>query len=828
MDFYTNVIVFGNSVLVRGIKNGERVTSRLKYKPTLFVPVRKQTQYRSLDGKFLTPMVQETIKDAKEFVDQYSNQPGMLYGFTRWPYQWISDNFKGEINWDISKIQVATIDIETESENGFPQVDHPIERVNAITLKNHQSKKFVVFGLHEWNTDRDDITYIRCNTEDELLQRFIGFWSANYPDVITGWNSRFFDIPYLVNRIKVRLGEDEIKKLSPWGSVFNSDVFRMGRKHTAFDLVGISQLDYLELYQKYTYSAQESYRLDHIGFVELGKAKNTNPYETFREWYQKDYQSFIDYNIMDVELVDALEDKMKLIDLQLTMAYYAKCNYNDVYSQVKMWDIIIYNYLREKNIQVPFQVRQEKKEAFAGAYVKDPQIGLHKWVVSFDLNSLYPHLIMQYNISPETIVGMSETHPGVDGMLYKETVTDHLPDLNQTMTPNGALFSRERHGFLPELLYSMYNERSAFKKKMLQVTQEYENTKDPKFKNQIASLQNKQMALKIALNSAYGAVGNQYFRFYDIRIAEAVTYGGQLSIRWIEQALNEYFNEILKTEDEDYVIASDTDSVYITFEKLIDKLNPKDPVKFLDQICTDKIEPFIDGKYAELADYVNAYEQKMVMKREVIADKGIWTAKKRYILNVHNSEGVQYAEPKLKMMGIEAVKSSTPQVCRDKIKDALKVIMSGDENDLNDFIQDFRKEWMDMDAASIAFPRSCNGMKKWRDSNSVYLKGTPMHVKGALIYNHQLKVKKLSSKYPEIMDGEKIKFVHLKDPNPYQCNAFTFLTDCPKELDINKYIDYEKQFEKSYVEPLKFITSAINWNIDDTYGTQATLMDFFS
>ena len=828
MDFYTNVIVFGNSVLVRGIKNGERVTSRLKYKPTLFVPVRKQTQYRSLDGKFLTPMVQETIKDAKEFVDQYSNQPGMLYGFTRWPYQWISDNFRGEVQWDINKIQVATIDIETESENGFPQVDHPIERVNAITLKNHQSKKFVVFGLHEWNTDRDDITYIRCNTEDELLQRFIGFWSANYPDVITGWNSRFFDIPYLVNRIKVRLGEDEIKKLSPWGSVFNADVFRMGRKHTAFDLVGISQLDYLELYQKYTYSAQESYRLDHIGFVELGKAKNTNPYETFREWYQKDYQSFIDYNIMDVELVDALEDKMKLIDLQLTMAYYAKCNYNDVYSQVKMWDIIIYNYLREKNIQVPFQVRQEKKEAFAGAYVKDPQIGLHKWVVSFDLNSLYPHLIMQYNISPETIVGMSETHPGVDGMLYKETVTDHLPDLNQTMTPNGALFSRERHGFLPELLYSMYNERSAFKKKMLQVTQEYENTKDPKFKNQIASLQNKQMALKIALNSAYGAVGNQYFRFYDIRIAEAVTYGGQLSIRWIEQALNEYFNEILKTEDEDYVIASDTDSVYITFEKLIDKLNPKDPVKFLDQICTDKIEPFIDGKYADLAKYVNAYEQKMVMKREVIADKGIWTAKKRYILNVHNSEGVQYAEPKLKMMGIEAVKSSTPQVCRDKIKDALKVIMSGDENDLNDFIQDFRKEWMGMDAASIAFPRSCNGMKKWRDSNSVYLKGTPMHVKGALIYNHQLKVKKLSSKYPEIMDGEKIKFVHLKDPNPYQCNAFTFLTDCPKELDINKYIDYEKQFEKSYVEPLKFITSAINWHIDDTYGTQANLMDFFS
>ena len=828
MDFYTNVTVFGNSVLVRGIKNGERTTSRHKFQPTLFVPVKKQTPYKTLDNKWVTPVVQESIKDAKEFIDQYKDQPGLVYGFTRWPYQWISDTFKGEIRWDMSKIMVATMDIEVESENGFPQVDRPIERVLSITLKNHTSKKFVVFGLYGYHTDREDVTYIKCENEDDLLRRFLNFWETNMPDVLTGWNTRFFDIPYLINRIKSRLGDDEIKRLSPWRAVFGDDVFKMGRKHTAYDIIGVSQLDYLELYQKYTYSAQESYTLDHIGFVELGKKKEKNPYETFRDWYTKDFQSFIDYNIQDVEIVDALEDKMKLIDLQITMAYFSKCNYNDVYSQVKMWDVIIYNYLRDKNIQIPLIQRQSKSEAYAGAYVKEPQVGLHKWVVSFDLNSLYPHLIMQYNISPETIVGMSETHPGVDNMLEKSYDTDFLKPINQTMTPNGALFSRKKHGFLPELMQKMYTDRSATKKQMLQASQNYEKTKDVKYKNMIPKLHNKQMALKIALNSAYGAVGNQYFRFYDIRIAEAVTYGGQLSIRWIEQALNDYFNEILKTENVDYVIASDTDSVYITFEKLMDKLNPKDPVKFLDTICTEKIEPFIDGKYAELADYVNAYEQKMVMAREVIADKGIWTAKKRYILNVHNSEGVQYAEPKLKMMGIEAVKSSTPQVCRDKIKDALKLIMNGDENDLNDFIQDFRKEWMDMEPTAIAFPRSCNGMDKWSSRNGVYLKGTPMHVKGALIYNHQLKDKKLTKKYPLILDGEKIKFVHLKDPNPYQCNAFTFITECPTELDIAKYVDYEKQFEKSYVEPLKFITNAIHWHIDESYGTQATLMDFFN
>ena len=519
---------------------------------------------------------------------------------------------------------------------------------------------------------------------------------------------------------------------------------------------------------------------------------------------------------------------MKLIDLQITMAYYAKTNYNDVYSQVKMWDVIIYNYLRNKNIQVPLVIRQEKSESYVGAYVKEPQVGLHKWVVSFDLNSLYPHLIMQYNISPETITGMNETHPGVDSMLERGFDTEFLKSQNITMTPNGALFSRNKHGFLPELMEKMYNERKHNKRVMLDAIQEYEKTKSPHLKNDISKFNNKQMALKIALNSAYGAIGNQYFRFYDIRIAEAVTYGGQLSIRWIERALNEYLNEILKTEDVDYVLASDTDSVYITFESLIKKLNPKDPVKFLDTICREKIESFINQKYVELAEYVNAYEQKMIMAREAIADKGIWTAKKRYILNVHNSEGVQYAEPKLKIMGIEAVKSSTPQVCRDKIKDALKLIMSGNETDLNDFIQEFRKKWMGMDATMVAFPRSCNGLGKWGDPNGIFKKGCPMHVKGALVYNYQIKSKKLSKKYPLILNGEKIRYVHLKNPNPFQCNVFTFIADCPSELEVNKYIDYAKQFEKSYVEPLKFITNAINWHIDDTYGSQANLLSFFN
>ena len=827
MDYYTNVISYGNSILVRGVKNGERITARNKYQPTLFVPVQKETQYKTLDGRSLAPVKQESIKHAKEFASQYSEQQNLIYGMTRYNFQYISDTWRSDINWKMEDILVVTIDIEVASENGFPKVEDSSEELLSITIKNHQSKQIVVFGVGDYTNSREDVHYVKCVSEDELLEKFLKFWETHKPDVITGWNSKFYDLPYLIHRIKYRFGEDAVKRLSVWKTVYKDSVYIQGKEHICYNVFGLEQLDYLDLYRKFTYSSQESYRLDHIAFVELGERKDPNPYDTFREWYTKDFQSFIDYNIQDVEIVDRLEDRMKLIDLIMTMAYSAKCNYADVFSQVRMWDVIIYNYLRNRNIQIPQIVRSDKSDMFSGAYVKDPQVGLHKWVVSFDLNSLYPHLIMNYNISPETIMGMHRTVPTVDKMLSQEFDTTFLKKNNQTITPNGALFDCSKYGFLPEMLLEMYNERKEIKKLMLKAEQEYEDTKHPKLLNLISRYKNKQMALKIALNSAYGAMGNQYFRFYDIRIAEAVTYGGQLSIRWIEIALNKYMNDLLKTEDVDYVLASDTDSVYLTFETLIDKLKPKDSVKFLDTICKEKIEIFINQKYQELADYTNAYEQKMVMGREVIADKGIWTAKKRYILNVHNSEGVQYAKPKLKMMGIEAVKSSTPQVCRDKIKDALLLIINGTEKELNTFIQEFRKEWLGLKPNLIAFPRSCNGLQKWSTTNGIFKKGCPMHVKGALLYNFQLKDKKLHKKYPEIMEGEKVKFVYLKNPNPFQTNVFTFLTECPTELEVQKYVDYEKQFEKSYVEPLKFITNAIQWQIDESYGTQTNLLDFF-
>ena len=829
MNFYTNVLQWGNFLLVREVKNGQRQNSRVKYSPTLYSPVNKETGYKTLEGNHVLPHVFDTMKEAKEWVADRKDQPGLVYGNTQYPYTYIADTWN-TVNWDLDKILIVTVDIEVQCENGFPSVFFAEEEMLSITVKNHQNKKIVVWGIGKFKTEREDVTYIECESETHLLKEFLVFWEKHQPDVVTGWNTEFFDIPYLCNRIKKLFGEDELKRLSPWGGVQDREVYQMGRRHQTYNIQGVAALDYFDLYRKFTYTAQESYRLDHIAKVELGERKAGNPFDTFREWYTKDFQSFIEYNIGDVELVDKLEDKMKLIELCLTMAYDAKVNFVDVLGSVRYWDVLIYNHLREKNVVIPQKVSHDKVEQYEGAYVKDPQVGMHKWVMSFDLNSLYPHLIMQYNISPETLVNSgAKLEEGLVDKILSGTAKN---ETKYCMTPNGAFFRKDIKGFLPEIMEKMYNDRVTYKKLLLETQQRYEDTREESLLKDISKYNNIQMAKKISLNSAYGAIGNNWFRYFDLLVATAITTSGQLSIRWIEKRLNAYLNKILETDEEDYVIASDTDSVYITFDSFVSKIFDEGTeatkiVSFLDKVAKDKLEPFINKSYTELANVVGAYEQKMIMSREVIADKGIWTAKKRYILNVHDSEGVRYAKPKLKIMGIEAVKSSTPAPCREKIKEALDIIMNGDDKELNSFIQDFRKDFMELPPEDIAYPRSCNGVTRYKDDASLFRKGAPIHVKGAILYNYLIEKNKLTNKYPNIQEGDKIRFLHLRQPNIYQSTAFSFVTFMPKELDISALIDYDIQFSKAFVEPIRFICNKIQWKIDDSYGVQGTLEGFF-
>ncbi len=825
MKFYTNVQLIGNQFLVRGVDNGERYEHRDEFFPTLFVKSKGKAKYKTLSGERVEPINPGTVRDCRDFYKKYEDVEGFeIYGHDRYIYQYISEKYpEDEIKFDISKIKLVTLDIEVASEQGFPDVESCEEEILAITIQDYTTKQIVTWGIKAFQNNRKDVTYHQCNTEYDLLNHFINYWMQDVPDVITGWNIQLYDIPYICKRLRRVLGEKLMKRMSPWGLCSEGEIHLMGRTHTTFDVGGVCQLDYLDLYKKFTYKAQESYRLDYIAEVELGQKKlDHSEFETFKDFYKKGWQKFIEYNIVDVELVDRLEDKMKLIELALTMAYDAKVNYNDVFYQVRMWDNIIYNYLKKRNIVIPPKNKSQKNERYAGAYVKEPKPGRYDWVVSFDLNSLYPHLIMQYNISPETLREARCPGASVERFLNQETEIGS----DYATCANGAQYRKDVRGFLPELMDKMYGDRVVFKKRMLAAKQEYEKTPTKALEKEIARCNNIQMAKKISLNSAYGAIGNQYFRYYKLANAEAITLSGQVSIRWIENKMNIHLNKILKTEDVDYVIASDTDSIYLNLGPLVERVyegrekTNEGVVRFLNKVCEDEFEPFIESSYQELAGYVNAYDQKMQMKRENIADRGIWTAKKRYILNVWDSEGVRYEEPKLKMMGIEAVKSSTPAPCRQMIKDALKIMMNGTEEDVIEFIDQSRKKFKSLPPEEISFPRSASDVVKYSAPSTIYAKGTPIHIRGALLYNHYVKQHKLDNKYSLIQNGEKIKFCYLKKPNIIHENIISFIQDFPRELNLDKYIDYDLQFDKSFLEPLKIILDAIGWNVEKTVNLE--------
>jgi DNA polymerase elongation subunit (family B) len=835
MEFYTNVFPMGNKLCVRGYDNGQPYKQKIDFNPTLYASSKSKNSsaeiFRTLDGQVLYPIKPGSIKDTKEFLERYKNVDGFdVYGNTNFAYQYLSDNYPSEILFNKDLIKRYSIDIETSTEDGFPNIETANEEVLLITLMDGQTKEIHTFGKSPY-TGNKEVIFHHCESEKALLLNFIDFWKKDYPDVITGWNINFFDTPYLIRRIINQLGETHAKQLSPWGVINERRIHVKGTEQISYDIAGISALDYIDLYKKFTYSMQESYKLDHIAFVELGENKlDYSEYDTFKDFYTYGWKKFVDYNIHDTVLVDKLEDKMKLVELAMVMAYNAKVNYEDVFSQVRMWDTIIYNHLRAKKVVIPNKVSNDKDSVIEGAYVKDPLVGMHDWVVSFDLNSLYPHLIMQYNISPETLI-TNYKHVGGVGYFLEHEEQGGFKDLNYSCTANGYTYRKDVKGFLPELMETMYTNRSKSKKQMLRIQQEYENTKDKSLLNEISRLNNLQMALKIALNSAYGALANQYFRYYDQRMSEGITLSGQLSIRWMEKKFNEYFNKLLKTEKVDYVIAVDTDSVYLRFGPLVDKVFSKEEqldkdkiVKYIDKICEDRLQPFIDKCYEELAQRQNAFDQKMIMKREVIADKGVWTAKKRYVLNVHNSEGVQYAQPKMKIMGLEMIKSSTPLVVRDKLKEAMKIVIKGDQLALRKFIIDYQKEFYNLPVEDAAFPRSVNNLKEYSDPANIYRKSTPIHVRGALMFNHFVKEHNLISKYQPIREGDRIKFIYLREPNIIREDVISFTNTLPKEFGLHKYVDYEKQFQKVFLDPLSAIMQSIGWTIEE----QNSLDEFFA
>lgn len=851
MKFYTSFHQYGSKVLLRGYEFGNRVEKKLHYEPTLYIPhtseVKEKDKFKTLDGTPVYPIKFDSMREARDFIKKYDDIENFkIYGSTNFAYCCINETYKGQIEYDPSLVAIVCLDIETDSSNGFPNISTADKAITAITMRRGSS--IVTMGLKDYTPHAEKITYYKCEGEHELLEKFLELWNSRTysADVLTGWNIELFDLPYIVNRIKRLLGDERAKELSPWRLLEEREIESRGKTLNVNFPVGIAVLDYMRLYKKFSFKNQESYALNFIADADLGEKKvdyNSAGYKTLDELYQKNHQLYIEYNIHDVNLVYKLEDKHRFIEQVMAMAYDAKVNYVDTMATVRPWDTIIHNYLLEQNVVIPQGTRPNSMSNvdIVGGFVKEPKPGMYDWVVSFDLTSLYPHLIMQYNISPETYRGKIRKTFSVDEVIsgaYDEEVQEYMKTNDVNVCPNSCVYSREKQGFLPALMQKMFDDRKKYKDLMLEAKERYEQTKDPEWSKKISAYHNMQLAKKIQLNSAYGALANKYFRWYSADNAEAITTSGQLSIKWIEKMINEYLNFLFKTET-DYVIAIDTDSMYLDLSGLVKQVftdkgktpDKAEVVAFLDRACRGKIEPYIAKCYDDLGTYVNAYQQKMHMKRESIADKGVWTGKKHYVMQVYNEEGVAYSTPKMKMVGIEAVRSSTPKVCRENIKKALTILMNEGRDALKDYIEEFREQWNKLSFEEVAFPRGVK-MTYFRHVNGsnvpfrydLTTKGLPIQVRAALVYNTLLTSRGLSNTYQLINDEEKIRFCYLKKPNPLGHNVIASTGQLPPELGLDKYIDYDTQFEKAFVEPIKSITDVLGWNLD---GEVSTLESFF-
>lgn len=829
--YYTNVDVLKDKILFRGIRNGKKVKQEFDFEPSLYVETKGKSDAVSLYGTPLKRLDFSSISDAKDFVLEHSDISNFkIYGSTSWVQQFIGKVFKEkEIQYQFKNLRILSIDIETETElGGFPNPKLAEEKISLITIVNIITQETITFSYKDVVLSKPSITVLKTyNSEEDMLEAFVNYISSNYPNVITGWNISGFDIPYLSNRIKNVLGDSYMKMLSPWGRVYSRE-FHVSKTQTQveFEWVGVAMLDYMQLYSKFAYKKLEDNKLNTVAKEELGEEKIDNPYLTFREFYTKDYPLFVEYNIHDTILIYRLEAKLKLLELIVTMAYDAKCNYSDIFSPVKTWESVIYHELCSRGIQ-PHIDNNNQFEEIAGAYVQQPEPNKYSWVVSFDATSLYPSIIMSLNMSPETLVEDLNLHDVIpvynkshaDWLIENEKSFDikFLIDNDYAMAANGQCFRRNIRGIFPVIIDSYFGKRKTAKNQMLQFEKEYQETGNSDLLNIISALNNKQLSAKILMNALFGAMANEHFKYFDTRIAEGITLTGQYIIKKVGTGINEFLSEQLNVS-KPYVFYSDTDSVYIELNDLVKKnwnsLSKKDIVDSLDGYCKDVLNPAINNVTDKLMDYLNVYDRRISFKREVIADSGVWVAKKRYALNVYNSEGVSYDPPKLKIMGLEIVRSSTPEIVRKSLKDAVKIILNQTNDDLISFIEQEKKNWNSYSPIEISFPRRVNGLDKYIESNGDIKKGAPIHVRGSIIFNNMVDKLGLSDVYKHIEEGEPIHYVYLKEPNTLRSHVISFTSKFPEEFNINRYVDYSTMFEKAFLDPLKKIVESAKWEVE--------------
>lgn len=833
--FWTHVGRDRNEILLRGVDNGRRIKRRVRYRPTLYAPAERTSPTSLVDvhGRPVEPEVFDSMWEATEAVRE---RPGHYRGYDKWVYTFIAEEYPGRVEYDPSRILVGYIDIETMADSGMPDISVADREVTAITYKVGDG--LFVFGCRPYEPSDERVTYIFCRDETELLAKFLDIWSnSRYcPDIISGWNVLGFDVPYLVNRITRVLGEDQAVRLSPWRILRRTRTFFRGQESEILVPEGISILDYQPLFHKLSVMTRASetpddYKLNTVAAQEIGERKlDYSEYQSLHDLFLNNWSLYVSYNIHDVLLVEKLNDKLQLIELAMMMTYDAKVNFEDIMGSVKPWECKIHHELLADGIVLPPRPESVHSEFLIGAYVKNPEPSGYDWAVSFDVDGMYPSIISLMNLSPETKAGSLEERFDYDESFPSRIskYTRALRDRGLVVAANSQLFRTDVKGLIPRVLETVAQKRDDAKREYNRYSKLYEETKSGEHKDEMAHWKNVDKGLKVFRNAGYGVLTNRYFLFYDHDLAEAITSSGQMIIRWVTSRINEYLNDLLRT-DRDYAIAGDTDSVYVHLGPVVERFMPdRDRTEicdFLDQFCETKLEEVIGRAFAELVEAINAPVNTLSMKREKICSRAIWTGKKHYILNVLDSEGTRYSEPEIVVKGMAAVKSSTPYACRERIKQAIRIIMDGTESEVMEFARRFRDDFDSLPFHDIAFPRGVSEIEKWSDPVTIYKTGTPIQVRAAIVYNRYLDAQGIRD-YDRIYSGEKIKFCYLRTPNPLGEGVFGTNGPIPPGLDVMGHFDYDKMYEKGFMVPLRSILEAIGWRTELEDG--ATLESFFS
>lgn len=905
--FYTDVSERGGKIFLRYVENGVHKKEVIEYEPELYIKTNDEAKRcsKSMWDESLEKIIFTDKKAMNQFIENYKQVDGFsVYGMDKIGYQFIAKTFPGNLNVDTQYIRGAYIDIETYSgtmdadgnpiDGPFPQPETADYPISMLTMYTTHDKTYHVWATEEFNgrklgTYKHDkshprvghlnVVYHGFTNEYDMLCDFVNHFSRAEINYWSGWYIEGFDNPYMTNRIEKVCGETIKKKLSPWNIVIKDSIKNSwGGEDTVFDWMGCSMLDYKALFGKHAFMNPDNLKLETVAQMILGEGKVDYKDEgNLNTLYIRNFQKAVEYNVVDVDLVVGINNKMQLIDLTFTLAYLTKSNYQDTLATVKPWSSLSYSMLYDMNIQPKLKSIYQGDTSFAGGFVRDVTPGKRRWVVSCDLNSLYPHLIQQYNLGTETLIEPEDLPAEIRNMPYftmddlvnKRVDLSVLKKYNICMTANRQFFRRDKTSIFNTKTREIYNQRKDVKKEMLRIKQmkvdlealmEKHGTPDQEaaldeFKRIIKSKDNLQHSLKILMNSLFGALGNKYFKeYFDIRVAEGITLSGQLSVIWVARKLDEYFNKLFKLgnvrykvthvskpkpattlevlEGTNFAFYQDTDSCYLDMSMLVDKMFTKEQqenevekiVNFLDKLFNEKIEPFINSAYEELAEYMNAFEQRMFMKREVIATAAIWAAKKRYTMLVADSEGVRYW-PNMdhKTTGLDAVKASYPRLCRDWMMEGYLIALKGTEDEIHTLVSEKREEYKKLAVAKIATPTGVNGLEKYIDANTVYVKGTPKQVKASLWHNHLIRKKGITG-IPFIQSGDKILHVELKTPNPVGTDVIGFQGTLPEEFGLTKYVDYDSGFDKNFIDPLNNLIGVLNWNPEKV----ASASDWFS